>query len=675
MFEYLQQEIIYGPVHSRRLGNSLGINLFPNDSKKFCSFNCSYCFFKIPSNSADEIFEIADISEEKVISEIERWKLNKQKAFSESDYITFSGNGEPTIHPNFPSIAKSLFRWRNTNAKDKKLAIFTNGSKLKDENVYEALLNFDDIFIKFDVGSEKDFKNLCKPNTKLSFEEYYNSVKSIVGDFKSKNKNITIQTAIVQQYSDKTPKGIDLQALIKSLKDINPNTIDFYELNFDGTEHEKYEYFDNLNYVQQIEDSFKDFQIERNFWIEKFETFQTVYIQYAVDSLLYVPVYIADKANLFKKNGITPEFRVPKDGDLGAIKALIKKETNFALCDPFVIFSNGISPADREKCSLVEIIIKKVGLWCICDSRINNIEDIFQLSRNIHTYSKGSTANKITQSFNKKHKKKLYNWPPGEEFSKFCLESNPNSDAFIDDSVITADILTSQVCKNCLIRKNSSSEKNIISFSLDKQINPFLFTGLIVNTDYCNKNPDLVQRVIKSINEAIEMFYNRSYLKYRELDFIEYLSKVINSKSPVYSKCRAKPDITNDIKNCLDKLIDEKIYEPKSIFNTTALLKAFKIHSSFNKNIKLKEFRKYLDHYNTKSIIHLKILKILLSSYWVAEKLHPTKKIYTVIFLFIALILSYIFWDLDLKILNIITILGLLLGLIPLIYDLIGNKK
>ena len=534
MFDKLQEEIIYGPVTSRRLGNSIGINLFPNDTNKYCSFNCIYCFFKIQSSKELKKDNIENLSADNVTIALNTWKQKKQDFFANSEYITFSGNGEPTFHPNFPLIAETLFQWRNNNAQDKKLAIFTNGSKLSEDKIRNSLLLFDEVFIKLDVGNESDFKKICRPNNQLSFDEYITGIKTTVNLFKSKSKNVTLQTAIIQSHSKTLSNSIDINSLINILKEINPNRIDFYELNFDGTSQEKYEYFNFLEYVQTIENSFIDYQIERRFFHDSPKTFHTVYIQYAVDSLLYVPVFIADKANVFLKNGIIPEFRVPKNGDLGAVNSVIKGEANFALCDPFVIFSEKIKPEDRTKCSLVEIIIKKVGLWCVCDNRIKEINEIFTHTKTIHTYPEDSTANKVTQWFNKKNKnnkKEVRTYSPGNEFHFSCVEKNESVNPFTDNTIITADILTSYVCSNCWRKKDTSSDKNILSFSENDTINPFLFTGLVVNTSYRQNYPELVQKVIKSINESIEMFYNGSYIRDREVDFIEYLATLINNST------------------------------------------------------------------------------------------------------------------------------------------------
>jgi wyosine [tRNA(Phe)-imidazoG37] synthetase (radical SAM superfamily) len=657
MFDKLQEEIIYGPVISRRLGNSIGINLFPNDTNKYCSFNCIYCFFKIPSSNKINNTNIVEISPDNVVNGLNSWKQKKQDVFGNSEYITFSGNGEPTFHPNFPLIAESVLKWRNANANDKKLAIFTNGSKLSMDEIRNSLLLFDEVFIKLDVGNESDFKKICRPDDQLSFEEYVKGIKTTVNFFKAQNKNITLQTAIIQSHSIYLSNSIDVTPLIKILKEINPNRIDFYELNFDGTSQEKYEYFDFLKYVQTIENSFKDYQIERRFFHDTPRTFYTVYIQYAVDSLLYVPVFIADKANVFLKNGIIPEFRVPINGDLGAVNSVIRGEANFALCDPFVIFSEKIKPEDRTKCSLVEIIIKKVGLWCVCDNRIKNINEIFTHTNTIHTYPEDSTANKVTQWFNKRNKKAIRTYSPGNEFSFSCVEKNTTNNPFTDNSIITADILTSYVCSNCWRKKDTSSDKNILFFSENDTINPFLFTGLIVNTKYRQDYPELVQKVIKSINESIEMFYNGSYLRDREVDFIEYLATLINKKSQPFNKCTTKPVIDKEIKYCLNRLIEEKIYEPKSIFNIRALLNAFIIHSSFNKKIKLSDLFIYLNYYNTKSKVHLITLKLLLILYWLRIKLLPPQRLRAIIILMLMFVISIGLIYIDEKIVGILGIL------------------
>ncbi len=219
MFDKLQESLVYGPVDSRRLGKSIGINLFPNDQFKICSFNCTYCFFKCSSTKIEN-HSFNDISDN-LIKDLEHWRINKQNIFSNSDYLTFSGNGEPIVHPKFSETVESVYEWKKKNANNKKIAIFTNGSHLNIEKIRNAVLKCDNIFIKLDVGNEEDFLKIYRPNQSIKFKDYIEGIKYIVGEGKQKNKNITIQTAILETNLTDS-QGVDLKSLIETIKEIKP---------------------------------------------------------------------------------------------------------------------------------------------------------------------------------------------------------------------------------------------------------------------------------------------------------------------------------------------------------------------------------------------------------------------------------------------------------------------
>lgn len=96
----LQTDIIYGPINSRRLGRSLGINLLPND-RKLCSFNCVYCHYGRTDVKTLLPEDVHFPSVEQVLDAVEE----VLRTYPDVDYFTFSGNGELTLHPHFPTNA------------------------------------------------------------------------------------------------------------------------------------------------------------------------------------------------------------------------------------------------------------------------------------------------------------------------------------------------------------------------------------------------------------------------------------------------------------------------------------------------------------------------------------------------------------------------------------------
>jgi wyosine [tRNA(Phe)-imidazoG37] synthetase (radical SAM superfamily) len=172
--------IVYGPVKSRRLGNSLGINLLPSEQKT-CTFNCTYCqwgFTKyIPDkNNLEKIPFPHSVDVE--LDLVQRLKI-LQVAGIEVNYITFSGNGEPTLYPNFYEIVKAVTKIRDRYYPDARVAILTNGSLLSNKMVVEGLNLLDERIVKLDAGDEDLFQRLCSPLWKTSIEDVVSGMQRL----------------------------------------------------------------------------------------------------------------------------------------------------------------------------------------------------------------------------------------------------------------------------------------------------------------------------------------------------------------------------------------------------------------------------------------------------------------------------------------------------------------
>ena len=120
MSTFLFNEIVFGPVKSRRLGVSLGINLLPT-AKKICNFNCIYC----ECGLTDEVNQLVDNlpSRKEVYVELEKKLLDMKEKGQNPDVITFAGNGEPTLHPEFADIICDTIELRNNIFPDTKIAV------------------------------------------------------------------------------------------------------------------------------------------------------------------------------------------------------------------------------------------------------------------------------------------------------------------------------------------------------------------------------------------------------------------------------------------------------------------------------------------------------------------------------------------------------------------------
>lgn len=215
---------VFGPIHSRRLGTSLGINLSPNDGK-VCSFDCLYCEAGFNAQGAGTT---GFPSREKVKEELKK-KLTEMKERGENlDVITFSGNGEPTLHPDFPEILDDVINVRNEFFPDAKVSVLTNSTRIFTKSVAEALKKADNNILKLDSGIEETMQLLDRPSSP-SF-----TVDKVVESLRQFEGSGIIQTMILRGEHDgikidnTTPE--ELNALIKAYKAIRPKEIMIYSL-------------------------------------------------------------------------------------------------------------------------------------------------------------------------------------------------------------------------------------------------------------------------------------------------------------------------------------------------------------------------------------------------------------------------------------------------------------
>lgn len=159
----LQKGIVYGPVQSRRLGRSLGINILA-PGVKVCTFNCLYCQYGWTDFS--NIKNVPFPPVQKIIDGVER---ALESLPIPPAYITFSGNGEPTLHPRFPKIVDRVTRLRDRYAPSAKTAILSNSYRVHDASVREALGKLDVRIMKLDAGRAGTFKTYNKPHPGIFF--------------------------------------------------------------------------------------------------------------------------------------------------------------------------------------------------------------------------------------------------------------------------------------------------------------------------------------------------------------------------------------------------------------------------------------------------------------------------------------------------------------------------
>jgi wyosine [tRNA(Phe)-imidazoG37] synthetase (radical SAM superfamily) len=208
----LQEGAVYGPIHSKRLGLSLGINLLPTNVK-VCNLDCLYCFYgRTDFKAGAQLCPSAD----SILVEIES-HLKKQQ---ELDYITFSGNGAATLHPEFPEIVKQTAELRNKYYPGTPLAILSNSTGIDTKEIFDTFKIFDHPMMKLDTGDEKIFRKLNRPKKGIILQDIINLLKSMRG--------ITIQTLFADGIANH--EGDALEKWVKAIAEINPAAIQIYTL-------------------------------------------------------------------------------------------------------------------------------------------------------------------------------------------------------------------------------------------------------------------------------------------------------------------------------------------------------------------------------------------------------------------------------------------------------------
>jgi len=211
----LQATIIYGPIQSRRIGSSLGINLLPVN-EKVCSFDCLYCQYGWTDYSR---VKTASFPEPAKVSEALRTALGNLPVMPR--YITFSGNGEPTLHPDFGEIVDEVIRIRDECAPGSGTAILSNSSTVSRPEIREALSKLDLRIMKLDAGHPDTFKGYSRPAPGISIEEITRGLAALDG--------VTIQSLFTKGKGGNFSEP-NLTEWIARLKKISPLTVQIYTL-------------------------------------------------------------------------------------------------------------------------------------------------------------------------------------------------------------------------------------------------------------------------------------------------------------------------------------------------------------------------------------------------------------------------------------------------------------
>lgn len=222
MSTILFNQIVFGPIVSRRLGISLGVNLLPYDGK-LCSFNCIYCECGL---NEDFRTKTKVPTEENVKAAL--WdKLEKMHEANEKlDVITFAGNGEPTLHPHFAEIIDYTINVRNRFFPNAKITVLSNAMHITNSKVFEALKKVDNNVLKLDSAIENTALAMDQPQAKsYSIAKQVELFKRFDGDFilqtmflKANHKGVSIDNST----------DLEVEAWLKIVKATNPKEVMVY---------------------------------------------------------------------------------------------------------------------------------------------------------------------------------------------------------------------------------------------------------------------------------------------------------------------------------------------------------------------------------------------------------------------------------------------------------------
>lgn len=173
------EDIVFGPISSRRLGSSLGINILPAEGK-LCNFDCIYC----------ECGWNKDGRENKKIPTFADVRAAMSKRFSELasegkkiDSITFSGNGEPTMNPDFAKIIDATLELRDEYFPEAKVSVLSNATLVGREDVFQALRKVDNPILKIDAGTDELIGKMNAPVGRYRLDEVVRNLEKFEGNF------------------------------------------------------------------------------------------------------------------------------------------------------------------------------------------------------------------------------------------------------------------------------------------------------------------------------------------------------------------------------------------------------------------------------------------------------------------------------------------------------------
>ncbi len=224
---FLFDEIVFGPVKSRRFGVSLGMNLLPVNYK-YCTFNCIYCECGWTFKNNSEKLKLP--TREEVRQELDKRLNDMKQEGAVPDNITFAGNGEPSVHPEFSGIIDDTILLRDKYFPDSEITVLSNSSLLHKKSVFDALNKVDNNVLKLDSAIDHTFKVLNMPAPGITLDTVIKNLKKFDG-------NQIIQTLFIRgrfngEFIDNTTEE-EVSAWLEIIKEIRPKYVMLYPIERD----------------------------------------------------------------------------------------------------------------------------------------------------------------------------------------------------------------------------------------------------------------------------------------------------------------------------------------------------------------------------------------------------------------------------------------------------------
>ncbi len=211
-------DMVFGPIHSRRLGSSLGINLLPRDGK-LCNFDCVYCECGWNRDGRSTEARLPQPSE--LRAALEAKLLECREAGTGIDSITFSGNGEPTLNPDFPEMVDIVLELRDRYYPGAVVSVLSNATSAGDPAIADALRKVDNPILKLDAPDNRGVELVNRPAFPYDIDKIVDALKAFGGNF-------ILQTMFLRWDGYDTAEG--LEKWMDIVRSLHPRSIMVYSL-------------------------------------------------------------------------------------------------------------------------------------------------------------------------------------------------------------------------------------------------------------------------------------------------------------------------------------------------------------------------------------------------------------------------------------------------------------